>query len=274
MGDHLINTEINAQRIAAVENCFGANGQPLALPGRVLVGEGLLTKICRKKSKARMFFLFSDILVYGTIIIQKTKYAGQQIIPLENVTVQSLEDSDEQKNQWLIKTSRKSFVVCAATPLEKEDWMRHITNCVEQLLEKTGKTPSTDHAAPWIPDKMTEICMRCTQKKFNTITRRHHCRKCGFVVCHSCSKHKFLMPQQSSKPLRVCTLCYHQLVEEKNKESPSETKADKTTGQKAMVASNDEDSEKSSDDEKPEQWPGQEQFFSSDCSWSSFHTES
>ncbi|XP_072926198.1 pleckstrin homology domain-containing family F member 1 [Hemitrygon akajei] len=269
MADHLINTEMNAQRIAAVENCFGANGQPLALPGRVLVGEGLLTKVCRKKPKARVFFLFNDILVYGTVIIHKTKYAGQQIIPLENVTVQNLEDSYEQKNQWLIKTSRKSFVVSAATPLEKEDWMRHIGNCVKQLLEQTGKTPPTDHAAPWIPDKMTEICMRCTQKKFSTVIRRHHCRKCGFVVCHSCSKNKFLMPQQSSKPLRVCTLCYHQLMEEKSKEC---RKADDVNDQRAMVASNDEDSEKSSDDEKTEQWPEQEQFFSSGCSWSSFHT--
>lgn len=40
MVDHLANTEINSQRIAAVESCFGASGQPLALPGRVLLGEG------------------------------------------------------------------------------------------------------------------------------------------------------------------------------------------------------------------------------------------
>ncbi|XP_069757807.1 pleckstrin homology domain-containing family F member 1 [Narcine bancroftii] len=272
MGDHLINTEINAQRIATVENCFGANGQPLTLSGRVLVGEGLLTKVCRKKSKPRMFFLFTDILVYGTIIIHKRKYASQQIIPLENVTVQDLPDNTDQKNQWMIKTSRKSFVVCAATPFEKADWMRHIANCIQQLLEKTGKTPSTDHAAPWIPDKMTEICMRCTQRKFNTVIRRHHCRKCGFVVCHSCSKQKFLLPNLSSKPLRVCTLCYNHLVEEKNKEPTLEKRADEVTEQSAMVSSNDEDSEKSSDEEKAHQWPGQDQFFSTDCSWSSFHT--
>lgn len=37
--------------------------QPLAIPGRVLVGEGVLTKMCRKRPKARQFFLFNDILV-------------------------------------------------------------------------------------------------------------------------------------------------------------------------------------------------------------------
>ena len=78
-----VNSVANAQRIAQVEQCFGTAGQPLSLPGRVLVGEGVLTKSCRKKLKARQFFLFNDILVYGNIIIKKKKYTTQHIIPLE-----------------------------------------------------------------------------------------------------------------------------------------------------------------------------------------------
>jgi hypothetical protein len=53
--------------------------------GRVLVGEGVLTKACRKKPKPRQFFLFNDLLVYGNIIINKKKYNKQHIIPLEEV---------------------------------------------------------------------------------------------------------------------------------------------------------------------------------------------
>lgn len=49
--------------------CF----QTLGIPGRVLVGEGVLTKMCRKKPKARQFFLFNDTLVYGNIVISKKK---------------------------------------------------------------------------------------------------------------------------------------------------------------------------------------------------------
>lgn len=57
------------------------------------MGEGVLTKMCRKRPKARQFFLFNDILVYGNIVISKKKYNKQHIIPLEEVQLQGLEDN-------------------------------------------------------------------------------------------------------------------------------------------------------------------------------------
>ena len=71
-----VNSEANSRRIAIVESCFGSSGQPLAVPGRVLVGEGVLTKMCRKKPKPRQFFLCNDILIYGNIVINKKKVSG------------------------------------------------------------------------------------------------------------------------------------------------------------------------------------------------------
>ena len=46
---------------------------------------------------------------------------------------------------------------------------------------------------------------------FNISFFQHHCRNCGCVVCGQCSSQKFLMPAQSSKPLRVCDPCYANL---------------------------------------------------------------
>ena len=99
-----VNSEANARRIALVESCFGSAGQPLSVPGRVLVGEGILTKACRKKLKPRQFFLFNDLLVYGNIIISKKKYNKQHIIPLEEVKLQSLDDDGQFRNGWVINT--------------------------------------------------------------------------------------------------------------------------------------------------------------------------
>lgn len=212
MVDKLVNSEANARRIQMVENCFGASGQPLFLPGRVLVGEGVLTKMCRKRPKARQFFLFNDILVYGNIVIAKMKYNKQHLIPLEEVQLQALEDSGQYRNGWLIRTATKSFAVYAATQTEKQEWMAHINKCIEDLLRKSGKKPVETHAAVWVPDSEATICMHCKKTQFTMIIRRHHCRNCGAVVCGPCSSKKFILPGQSNKPLRVCLDCYDNLT--------------------------------------------------------------
>ena len=169
-----VNSEANARRIALVESCFGTAGQPLAVPGRVLVGEGVLTKACRKKPKPRQFFLFNDLLVYGNIIISKKKYNKQHIIPLEEVKLRSLEDEGIFMNGWLICARGKSFAVYAATATEKQEWMAHIEKCVKDLIEKSGKKPpsESERAAVWVPDTAAPNCMVCKKVQFTMLNRR------------------------------------------------------------------------------------------------------
>lgn len=50
------------------------------------------------------------------------------------------------------------------------------------------------------------------------VALQHHCRNCGAVVCGPCSSKKFLLPQQSSKPVRVCLDCYDSLSQTKNEQ--------------------------------------------------------
>ncbi|XP_065903259.1 pleckstrin homology domain-containing family F member 2-like isoform X2 [Dysidea avara] len=192
MVDRLVHSEANARRISIVESCFGSGGVPLAKPGRVLVGEGVLTKLCRKKAKPR-------------------QYNRQHIVPLEDVRLSSLEDDGFWKNGWQVISPKKSFAVFAATKTEKEEWMAHIRKCIGDLLSKGDKKPATEHAAVWVPDSEAQYCMHCLKVKFTTMNRRHHCRKCGAVVCGTCSNRRFLLPQQSDKPVRVCAACYSTL---------------------------------------------------------------
>ncbi|KAG0306876.1 hypothetical protein BGZ98_001529 [Dissophora globulifera] len=64
------------------------------------------------------------------------------------------------------------------------------------------------NAPVWVPDHSAMRCMICTEE-FGTIFRRkHHCRACGKVVCHSCSTRTILIKSaQSEKVGRACDDC-------------------------------------------------------------------
>ncbi|XP_077978500.1 pleckstrin homology domain-containing family F member 2-like isoform X2 [Glandiceps talaboti] len=136
------------------------------------------------------------------------QYNKQHIIPLETVRMKSLDDDGSFRNGWQIISATKSFAVYAATATEKSEWMAHINKCITDLLAKSGKKAATEHSPVWVPDSDAPVCMNCHKTKFTTLNRRHHCRKCGKVVCGGCSARKFQLPQMSSKPMRVCDNCH------------------------------------------------------------------
>nr|CAB3264943.1 ZF(FYVE)-9 zinc finger protein ZF9 [Phallusia mammillata] len=93
--------------------------------------------------------------------------------------------------------------------MEKQESMTHMNRCIEEERRKAGMAGNVLESAPaWVPDAEAEECMRCHKTHFSTIQRRHHCRKCGYVVCNSCSSNKAIIQHQSAKPLRVCDVCY------------------------------------------------------------------
>uniref|UniRef100_A0A3B3TMS4 Pleckstrin homology and FYVE domain containing 1 n=1 Tax=Poecilia latipinna TaxID=48699 RepID=A0A3B3TMS4_9TELE len=186
----------NRRRIKEVENSFGPSAPELFTPGRFLKGEGTLMKQGRKKWDQKMFFLFNDILVYSSIIMNNRWYKNPKIIPLKDIMLEDMEDSDDVKHQWLICTPRKSFHVSASSDEEKKAWMQHIEACQQSLLQESVLPTKTTYAKSWIPDRVAQKCMRCLATK------------CGFVVCNACSKGRALIQHiNPNKPLRVCKVC-------------------------------------------------------------------
>ncbi|XP_062845910.1 pleckstrin homology domain-containing family F member 1 [Trichomycterus rosablanca] len=198
---------VNQARIQAVENSFQPGGKPLCSLGRVLIGEGRLLKRCRKRAMPKAFFLFNDILVYGSIVVPGRWNNHQQILRLEELEQENIEDGEGMTNQWILRTPRKSFFVSAASLQEKRAWMDHIERCRAERLKLLG-FPGTvkTFASLWVPDSATHHCMRCP-RLFTLAQRKHHCRNCGFVVCNSCSKGRAILKNISHKPVRVCKLC-------------------------------------------------------------------
>lgn len=79
-----------------------------------------------------------------------------------------------------------------------------------------------------MPDAIAKECMIC-QIKFSTFVRKHHCRRCGQVVCSSCSPHHVSLTATDlsvgghtpsgvqGKLERVCKECFKEMTAQHNR---------------------------------------------------------
>uniref|UniRef100_A0A8C9UFU8 Zinc finger FYVE domain-containing protein 26 n=1 Tax=Serinus canaria TaxID=9135 RepID=A0A8C9UFU8_SERCA len=77
----------------------------------------------------------------------------------------------------------------------------------------------------WIPDDTETICMVCKTERFTMFNRRHHCRRCGRLVCSSCSTKKMEIEACRENLSRVCDQCYSYYNRENLPEEPVKKQA-------------------------------------------------
>jgi hypothetical protein len=58
----------------------------------------------------------------------------------------------------------------------------------------------------WQADDARKDCTIC-QSEFGFFNRRHHCRMCGFLYCHSCSSKTMPIPHNNNQVERCCDIC-------------------------------------------------------------------
>ncbi|XP_064460814.1 zinc finger FYVE domain-containing protein 21-like isoform X1 [Ornithodoros turicata] len=60
---------------------------------------------------------------------------------------------------------------------------------------------------PWALDQESSHCVQC-HHKFDFLTRRHHCRRCGYVYCGICCGQRLPLQRMCFvDPVRVCQNC-------------------------------------------------------------------
>jgi len=214
----------NRQKVFEIQKMF-VGDVTLVAAHREYIYDGILTKVCRKACKKRYVYLFSDILIYGSWI--PPKMVLHEKIELEHCRIEDIPDGNtggsnaiSLNNQVIVNafqicSNKKSFVVFADTPELKMKWMLTLMETIETLREKRktikGDVINRIEAPIWVPDETALNCTQCNEN-FTLLNRRHHCRKCGALVCGKCSEKKFKLPVSDFKPVRVCNYCYEQLV--------------------------------------------------------------
>jgi len=208
-----VRAKENQDKLLQVQQSLTGSKIPTIVdPNRKFVREGVLVKMCRRVPKRRYFFLFSDLLVYGTVNESsmgtgKTTYTFHRAVNLHDVKIENLPDTEDNlSNAFQILSKQKSFAVFAESKEDKASWMDDFRLATSISVVESEKKSKSDNAPVWVPDKLLKTCMLCNGK-FTTINRRHHCRKCGKLVCGSCSGKKFKLPN-IGKMCRVCDECY------------------------------------------------------------------
>ena len=64
----------------------------------------------------------------------------------------------------------------------------------------------------WLADSAVTECAICGDR-FSAMIRKHHCRRCGNVLCHQCSSERAVLPKLGiTDCVRVCWLCYGAVI--------------------------------------------------------------
>uniref|UniRef100_A0A7N6BWE0 FERM, ARHGEF and pleckstrin domain-containing protein 1 n=1 Tax=Anabas testudineus TaxID=64144 RepID=A0A7N6BWE0_ANATE len=114
----------------------------LVIPGREFIRLGCLSKLSGKGLQQRMFFLFSDSLIYtsrGMTPLNQFKVHGQ--LPLYGMTVES-EEEWGVPHSFTLFGQRQSVVVAASCAPEMERWVEDIRMAID--LAEQSSSPNTD----------------------------------------------------------------------------------------------------------------------------------
>lgn len=76
-----------------------------------------------------------------------------------------------------------------------------------QVREDGYLTPFELDDVEWKTDMDAPQCEQCPVR-FSLLNRRHHCRRCGSILCSKCTKASLpVMRMAYMDPVRICVIC-------------------------------------------------------------------
>ncbi|XP_051996583.1 FERM, ARHGEF and pleckstrin domain-containing protein 2-like isoform X1 [Xyrauchen texanus] len=120
----------------------------LTAPGREFIREGCLYKLTKKGLQQRMFFLFSDMLLYtskGVTATNQFKVHGQ--LPLHGMILIVLDAPvEESENEWsvphcfTIYSAERTIVVSASSKVEMNKWIDDLNMAIDMSKKSQEKS--------------------------------------------------------------------------------------------------------------------------------------
>ncbi|KAL4608351.1 FERM, RhoGEF and pleckstrin domain-containing protein 2 isoform X1 [Arapaima gigas] len=112
----------------------------LITPGREFIREGCLFKLTKKGLQQRMFFLFSDMLLYtskGVTATNQFKVHGQ--LPLHGMIVEESENEWSVPHCFTIYSTQRTIVVAASSKVEMGKWIEDLNAAIDLAKKSQEK---------------------------------------------------------------------------------------------------------------------------------------
>uniref|UniRef100_A0A1A7W8P0 FERM, ARHGEF and pleckstrin domain-containing protein 2 n=1 Tax=Iconisemion striatum TaxID=60296 RepID=A0A1A7W8P0_9TELE len=113
----------------------------LTAPGREFIREGCLYKLTKKGLQQRMFFLFSDMLLYtskGVTATNQFKVHGQ--LPLHGMIVEESENEWSVPHCFTIYSAQRTIVVAASSKVEMGKWIEDLNVAIDLAKKSEEKS--------------------------------------------------------------------------------------------------------------------------------------
>ncbi|KAM6963101.1 FERM, ARHGEF and pleckstrin domain-containing protein 2 [Aplochiton taeniatus] len=113
----------------------------LTAPGREFIREGCLYKLTKKGLQHRMFFLFSDMLLYtskGVTATNQFKVHGQ--LPLHGMITEESENEWTVPHCFTIYSAQRTIVVAASSKVEMTKWIEDLNMAIDLAKNSQEKT--------------------------------------------------------------------------------------------------------------------------------------
>jgi FYVE/RhoGEF/PH domain-containing protein 5/6 len=156
----------NQRKMFQLQTMFGSG--VLIDASREIVKEGALVKLSKNKEQERMFFLFSDILVWARAKKANATMSYKGKVPLANIRLfpDVLDDVNFKtcSREFAFQIDReddvkhRTYYLCAKSEIEKVEWLRALTNTMANLVAKrrfddeqqpASPSPQADEAPKW-----------------------------------------------------------------------------------------------------------------------------
>uniref|UniRef100_A0AAY5EA83 FERM, ARHGEF and pleckstrin domain-containing protein 2 n=1 Tax=Electrophorus electricus TaxID=8005 RepID=A0AAY5EA83_ELEEL len=128
----------------------------LTAPGREFIREGCLFKLTKKGLQQRMFFLFSDMLLYtskGVTASNQFKVHGQ--LPLHGMIAEESESEWSVPHCFTIYSAQRTIVVAASSKVEMNKWIEDLNMAIDMSKKSQEKSDLFLEPSLWSSDEVS-----------------------------------------------------------------------------------------------------------------------